>query len=288
MTQPKPPDAPGVRAAPILKWAGGKGALLTQFAPHFPPSGSYRRYFEPFLGGGAVFFHLQPQESYLYDLNPALIEVYTVIRDRVDDLIAALYVHRNDRDYFYEVRAQDSAQLTPVQRAARFIFLNRTCYNGLYRVNRAGQFNVPFGRYKNPTICDEPGLQAASSALQGAHLAVADFQVTLEHAEAGDLIYFDPPYEPLSQTSSFTSYTNNGFTSADQRRLAEVFRTLHDRGCLLMLSNSSAALIRTLYAGFVVREIRARRLINSKADGRGLITELLVTNYGSADMIRPE
>lgn len=268
-------------AGPILKWAGGKNALIAQFTPHFPPAGSFRRYFEPFLGGAAVFFHLQPRHSFLFDLNPHLIEVYRILRDDVEGLIKALSVHYNDHDYFYKVRAYDPATLSPVERAARFIFLNRTCYNGLYRVNRRGQFNVPFGGYRNPTICDASRLRAASAALQGLHLEVADFEIVLELAQGGDLIYFDPPYEPLSATSSFTSYTHNGFTNADQRRLAEMYCSLDGRGCFLMLSNSNTPLIHELYDGFHKHEISARRAINSKADGRGAIKELLVTNFAT-------
>jgi DNA adenine methylase len=280
MIQPSPSPNLDLRiASPILKWAGGKGALLSQFASHFPTPNRYKRYFEPFLGGAAVFFHLQPAESFLYDLNPQLIEVYSVVRENVEGLISALKIHHNDRVYFYEVRAQQPTNLTPIQRAARFIFLNRTCYNGLYRVNRQGQFNVPFGKYTNPTICDEKKLRLASSCLQQAHLNVADFEAILDIAEKGDLIYFDPPYEPLSPTSNFTSYTSHGFTSADQRRLAEAFHRLADRGCLLMLSNSSAPLIYELYQGFHIHEINARRAINSKASGRGVIKELMITNF---------
>ncbi len=268
---------------PILKWAGGKNALIPQYAPHFPSGEAYRRYFEPFLGGAALFFFLQPERSFLFDLNEALIEVYTTIRDDVEGVITALEAHQNNRDYFYMVRALDPLALPPAERAARFIFLNRTCYNGLYRVNRRGQFNVPFGRYKNPTICDKAGLRAASRVLRNAHLEVADFAIVLSLAEPGDLIYFDPPYEPLSPTSSFTSYTSSGFARDDQRRLAETYRALDSRGCLLMLSNSSAPLIYDLYSGFYIHEISARRAINSKADGRGPITELLITNFCPGD-----
>jgi DNA adenine methylase len=266
-------------AAPILKWAGGKNGLISQFAPHFPRRSDFKRYLEPFLGGAAVFFYLQPEQSFLFDLNAQLVEVYTVLRDDVEGLINALKLHFNDRDYFYTTRAQDPSKLTPVERASRFIFLNRTCYNGLYRVNRQGQFNVPYGDYKNPTICDDPGLRAASAALQSAMLEVADFEIVLEYAQIHDLVYFDPPYEPLSRTSSFTSYTSNGFTSADQYRLAEVFTTLDARGCFLMLSNSNTTLIRELYRDFHLYEINARRAINSKGNGRGVIKELLVTNF---------
>jgi len=266
-------------ATPILKWAGGKAGLISQFEPHFPRQKEYKRYFEPFLGGAAVFFYLQPEESFLFDLNAELIEVYTVLRDDVEELISSLEPHYNDRDYFYRIRAQDPSQLTPVERASRFIFLNKTCYNGLYRVNRSGQFNVPFGDYKNPTICDVPRLRSASIALQSAVLKVADFESVLEYAKAHDLLYFDPPYEPLSKTSSFTAYTSGGFGSDDQQRLAQAFRTLDTRGCFLMLSNSNTPLIRELYQGFHIYEINARRAINSKGNGRGLIKELLITNF---------
>jgi len=285
--QPLPSNVESVEASPFIKWAGGKHSLLAQFAPHFPPSSSYQRYFEPFVGSAAVFFHLQPTNGYLLDVNPRLIEVYQIVRDDVEELIQQLKQHRNDKDYFYAVRAQDEIALSAVQRAARFIFLNKTCYNGLYRVNRQGQFNVPYGRYKNPRICDESGLRAANRALQNTQLKVADFEVLLNLAQPGDLVYFDPPYEPLSATSSFTSYTTGGFSSEDQRRLAAVFRTLDSRGCLLMLSNSSAPLIYQLYQGYHIHNISARRAINSKPDGRGVILELLVTNFGRTESLSP-
>ncbi|MDZ4769684.1 MAG: DNA adenine methylase [Chloroflexota bacterium] len=273
------PDRDPPRARPVLKWAGGKAALIPQFLPHLPSPDHYARYIEPFIGGAALFFYLQPENALLFDLNPHLVELYVTVRDHVDDLIVALKKHHNDHDYFYEVRAQQTEALTPIERAARFIFLNRTCYNGLYRVNRQGKFNVPFGKYKNPTLCDEPGLRAASAALRNASIETADFERLIDVAQRGDFIYFDPPYEPLTPTSSFTSYTNDGFTSQDQARLAELYRALDARGCLLMLSNSSAPLIYTLYQDFHIQPIQARRAINSKAEGRGVVTELLVTNY---------
>ena len=274
-----------LQAGPVIKWAGGKKSLLRQYQPHFPSEGSYNRFFEPFFGGGAVFFHLQPPQSFLFDLNKELIELYQVLREDVESLIETLKQHRNEEDYFYHVRALDPATMTPIEQTARFIFLNRTCYNGLYRVNRRGQFNVPFGRYNNPTICNEKKLRAASYALQNAHLEGADFSLVLELAQAGDLIYFDPPYEPLSSTSNFTSYTSNGFSSEEQRRLAKVYRELDKRGCLLMLSNSTADLIHELYSAYQLHEISARRAINSKAGGRGAITELLVTNFSPVDLV---
>lgn len=264
---------------PFLKWAGGKRSLLDQYQPHFERIGSYRRYIEPFVGSGAVFFWLQPAPSLLFDSNADLIEVYEIVRDDLPALMAALSPHHNDKDHYYAIRSQDPTTLTKPQRAARFIFLNRTCYNGLYRVNRNGQFNVPFGAYKNPTICDAPTLRAANAALQGVTLGIGDFSAALGEAGAGDVVYFDPPYAPLSKTSNFTGYTGAGFGDADQQRLAATFADLHGRGCKLLLSNSDAPLIRELYADFNIHEILARRAINSKTDGRGAITELLITNY---------
>jgi DNA adenine methylase len=179
------------------------------------------------------------------------------------------------------VLPQNPVELTKVQRAARLIYLNKTCYNGLYRENSKGEFNVPYGRYKNPTICDEARLRAASQALQSVKLIAADFEQVVQTAEAGDFIYFDPPYAPLNATSSFTSYHQHGFTSADQERLAATIKSLTAKGCLLMLSNSNAPLIHQLYSGngYHIQPIQARRNINSKAERRGPIKELLITNY---------
>ncbi|RLC61813.1 MAG: DNA adenine methylase [Chloroflexota bacterium] len=268
-----------VDAAPFIKWAGGKRKLIPAFAPHFPPMQQVRRYFEPFLGGGAVFFHLQHPCSFLSDSNEELIEVYQVVKNNVEDLIQALQKHRNEETYYYEVRAQDPETLSPVERAARFIFLNKTCYNGLYRVNSEGQFNVPFGRYRNPLICDAFGLRAASLALRNAEIFAADFEAALANAEHHDFIYCDPPYHPVSETSSFTAYTADKFDISDQERLARVYRDLDRRGCYVMLSNSDMPFIRELYADFQIIEVQAPRAISSKADGRGKITELLIINY---------
>ncbi len=268
---------PGIAAGPFLKWAGGKGQVLKQYSPLFPAA--WRTYFEPFLGGGAVFFHLAPNTAVLSDINEDLINAYVVVRDRVDELVAALRVHHNEQDYFYAVRAWKPETLTPVERAARLIFLNRTCFNGLYRVNKKGQFNVPFGRYSNPTICDEAKLRAASLALTGAEIRAADFEAALEGAGAGDFAYLDPPYNPISTTSSFTSYAQEGFGEGEQRRLASVYKRLDNRGVRLMLSNSASSLVRGLYAGFRIIEVTAKRAINAKADRRGPIPELLILNY---------
>lgn len=268
-------------ARPFLKWAGGKTRLLKQYEPYFPPRTEVRRYYEPFIGSAAVFFHLQPRPAVLADCNARLVEVYQAVQTDVMAVIAALNVHHNDADYYYEIRAQDPATLSLPERAARLIFLNKTCYNGLYRENSRGHFNVPFGRYKNPKICDERRLRLAAMALQGVALQVGDFAAMVETAAAGDFVYLDPPYAPLSATSSFTSYHQDGFGTADQQRLAQTMADLTARGVRAMLSNSSAPLIDELYPeGLYVRiDIAARRNINSKATGRGPVKERLILNY---------
>jgi len=274
-----------MKTRPFIKWAGGKGHLLPYFSPFFPSMEKGSRYFEPFIGSAAVFFSLQPPHALLSDSNAELIQLYQVVQQDVENLILALQKHDNKKEYYYQVRALDPATLPPVERAARLIFLNKTCYNGLYRVNRKGQFNVPFGRYRNPPICDPDGLRAASLALQSAELRMADFEEAVSTARGLDFIYFDPPYQPISKTSSFTGYTAGKFDDAEQKRLAAVFRDLHQRGCYVMLSNSNAPLVRELYADFQITEIKANRAINSRPDGRGKITECLITNY-SGNMIR--
>ncbi len=268
-------------AAPFLKWAGGKQSLLTQYRPFLPAVASVGRYYEPFIGSAALFFHWRPARATLADVNASLIEVYQVVQLEVEALIAALRRHVNDEAYFYEIRSLDPGQLSPVERAARLIYLNKTCYNGLYRENRRGQFNVPFGRYANPTICDAPRLRRASRALRGVRLCVADFAAVVEAVGPKDFVYFDPPYAPLTATSSFTSYSRFGFDAADQHRLAQAFHRLSDRGCRAMLSNSSAPLIYDLYQGhgYRIETIQARRPINSRADRRGPVTELLILNF---------
>ncbi len=267
-----------VKAKPFVKWAGGKGKLLTQYESYFPKR--FHSYLEPFLGGGAVFFHLMPDRAVLSDINEELINAYLVVRDHTEELIQSLKKHKNEKYYYYKIRGLDPAQLTPVERASRLIYLNKTCYNGLYRVNRKGKFNVPFGRYKNPMICDKEGLHAASLALKEAEILVRDFgDTTLERAQRGDFIYLDPPYFPLSETSSFTGYAPDGFRATEQKRLARIFKELDTRGCLLMLSNSNIPLIQELYQEFRIIEVYAARAISCKPEGRGKITELLILNY---------
>ena len=266
------------RVTPFVKWAGGKGQLLDQLEPLLPDR--FGAYLEPFLGGGAFYLALEPARAILSDCNEDLIATYRMIRDRLDELLAELDTHRHEETYYYDVRAQRPDRLTPVARAARFIYLNKSCYNGLYRVNRSGQFNVPFGRSRTaPRLYSEANLRRIAALLAGAELVVAPYQQTLDRARRGDFVYFDPPYHPLSATSNFTAYTAAAFDAGDQRELARWYRLLDDRGCKLMLSNSSAPLIRELYADFRVEEVQAHRMINSDAGARGAITELVVLNY---------
>jgi DNA adenine methylase len=266
---------------PFLKWAGGKGQLLEQLRPMLPRT-PWRRYFEPFVGSAALFFALRPAEATLSDVNPELIDCYVAVQRHVERLVSALRRHEYDEQLYYQVRQQDPAALDLPARAARTIYLNKTGYNGLYRVNRAGRFNVPFGRYTNPGFRSPDSvdnLRACSRVLRGAKLAVRDFAQVVRHARKGDFVYFDPPYVPLSETSAFTSYAAGGFGPAEQQRLAEIVGELSDRGVLVMLSNSDAPAVRELYAKYRVDVVTASRSINSRATGRGKVREVVVRNY---------
>ena len=281
----RPPGAadplPDATARPVLKWAGGKSRLLADLIRRLPPH--FDAYHEPFIGGGALFFALVGQgrlgRAYLSDANGSLIDVYVGLRDAVDDVIDFLKSHIYERETFYRIRALDPVGLSLPERAARVIYLNKTCYNGLYRENSQGQFNVPFGRYKNPTICDEPNLRAAARALQGVDIARRHFSSVLDYSRAGDFVYFDPPYHPLSATANFTAYDRSGFGPDDQRQLRDVFATLGERGVRAMLSNSDTPFIRELYAGFAIDQVMVSRAVNSKANGRGKVAEVIARNY---------
>ncbi len=257
---------------------------MPQFEPFFPQK--VGRYIEAFVGSAAVFFYVherfKPGKVVLSDSNKDLINAYQTVRDDVEKLIVLLEEHRrrHGKKYYYQVRALTPEILTPTERAARLIYLNKTCYNGLYRVNPRGEFNVPMGSYKNPRIFDAESLRLVSESLKGVDIQVRRFEEYVGLARKGDFFYFDPPYHPISKTSSFTSYTAGDFNAKDQERLAEVYRELDGKGCRLMLSNSDCDFTRTLYRGFRLETVRARRAINSKADGRGEINELLVLNYG--------
>jgi DNA adenine methylase len=262
---------------PFLKWAGGKRQLLPAIRESLPAS--FARYHEPFVGGGAVFFDLGPDRARLSDANDELIGCYLAVRDRVHELIAALRDHVYEKEHYYAVRSWDPAQLDDVQRAARMIYLNKAGFNGLYRVNSSGIFNVPFGRYKNPNICDEGTLLACSAQLKGAEISRRPFETVVDEAKEGDFVYFDPPYIPLSRTSNFTAYSDLKFAGDDQERLARVFEQLAARGVHAMLSNSDVPWVRARYAKFDVRQVLATRKVNSVSSSRGLIGELLVTSY---------
>ena len=264
-------------AKPFLKWAGGKAQLIDRFSSLIP--GGSGRYFEPFVGGGALFFSLRPRRATLCDINAELMDCYSAVRDDVDAVIAALKKHRYEKRYFYRIRALDPSTLTLPVRAARTIFLNKAGFNGLYRVNSQGRFNVPFGRHTNPTICDEPNLRACSLALRNARLGVKDFEQAVSQARPGDFVYFDPPYVPVSDTSYFTSYIPGGFGWDQQRRLASVFATLAERGVSVMLSNSDVAAVRGLYEGFRIDRVEATRRINCNSRARGKIGEVVVRSY---------
>lgn len=266
---------------PIVKWVGGKRQLMFELIKNMPKS--YNRYFEPFIGGGALFFELQPENAYISDMNEELINLYTIVRDNVYELIEDLSRHEVSKEYFLKIRNIDRtekyAELSDIERASRFIYLNRTCFNGMYRVNSKGEFNVPFGHYKNPRIIDENNLLNCSVLLKNTEIKHADFSEILKKAKEGDFVYFDPPYVPLNETSSFTSYTKDGFDIDMQFKLRDVCDELDTMGVKFMLSNSDTKLVNELYANYEIKKVFASRQINANADGRGKITEVLVRNY---------
>ena len=275
-------SASAMPAKPFVKWVGGKRQLLPKLLPIFSSVGAFGVYHEPFVGGGAVFFALWNEnlarQSRLTDVNNELMDSYRAVRDSVDDVIAHLreHAHRSGKEYFYSVRGKKTR--SPAEAAARLIFLNKTCFNGLYRVNNSGTFNSPWGRNDNPTICDEANLRAVSAALANSILDSTPFESIRDAARPGDLIYFDPPYVPIG-TASFTEYVPGGFGPLEQATLASVFDELDRRGVRLVLSNSDTPRIRTLYARFRVEQVLARRNVNTRVDGRGPVAEVIVRNF---------
>jgi DNA adenine methylase len=268
---------------PILKWVGGKRQLLGEITKHIP---EYKTYYEPFLGGGAVFFGLQPERAVVNDINASLICVYRVIRDHTEELIEALKQHKNEAGYFYKIRNWDRnkdeyEKKSDVQKASRIIYLNKTCYNGLFRVNRAGEFNAPFGRYKNPDYVNEKALLAMGRYLRkpGITLMNTDFEKALEGVQKGDFVYFDPPYDPVSDSANFTGYDKRGFDREEQKRLKLVCDRLDKKGIKFLLSNSATDFIFDLYKEYTIMIIKAKRSVNSKADRRGEVDEVLIKNY---------
>lgn len=266
---------------PIVKWVGGKRQLMFELLKNMPEN--YNRYFEPFIGGGALFFELQPQNGYISDMNEELINLYSVVRDDVYNLIDDLNKHKVSKEYFLKIRNLDRTEkynkLSDIQKASRFIYLNRTCFNGLYRVNSQGQFNVPFGNYKNPKIVDAENLINCSKLLKNTEICCADFSGILNKVQKGDFVYFDPPYVPLNETSSFTSYTKDGFDIDMQFKLRDVCDELDNKGVMFMLSNSDTKLVNELYSNYEIKKVFASRAINANGNGRGKITEVLVRNY---------
>lgn len=266
---------------PIVKWVGGKRQLMFELLKNMPKT--YNRYFEPFIGGGALFFELQPENAYISDMNEELINLYSVVRDNVYELIADLNKHEVSKEFFLKIRNLDRTDeyknLSNLQRASRFIYLNRTCFNGLYRVNSQGQFNVPFGNYKKPRIVNENNLLNCSELLKNTEIKCADFSEILTKAKKDDFVYFDPPYVPLNETSSFTSYTKDGFDMDMQFKLREVCDELDLMGVKFMLSNSDTKFVNELYSNYEIKKVFASRAVNANADGRGKITEVLVMNY---------
>ena len=272
--------------APVLKWAGGKRQLLKDIKKHIPEK--FSTYYEPFLGGGAVLFELQPSKAVVNDINEELMNVYLVIRDHNEELIEELKKHerKNSEEYYYEIRELDRdkrkyEQLSNIEKAARIIYLNKTCYNGLFRVNSQGQFNVPYGRYKNPDIVNEVTLRAVSNYFNKAKITFkwGDFEEAVKGAREGSFVYFDPPYDPVSDTSSFTGYDINGFDKEEQLRLKELCDKLNKKGVKFLLSNSATDFILDLYKDYNITIVQANRAINSKADKRGKVDEVLVKNY---------
>ena len=297
------------KARPFVKWAGGKGSLISQLSNFYPyelRNGIIERYIEPFVGGGAVLIDIlqnyDVRQAYAFDINIDLINSYNVIKNNVEELITNLkrmeteylQLEQEERkNYFYNIRneyndytLQENEQ--NVQRASQFIYLNRTCFNGLYRVNKDGKFNVPVGSYKNPTICDEENLRNLSKLIQNVQFQCGDYRRSMEYVTENTFVYFDPPYRPLNITSGFTSYTKEDFNDDNQRELATFYRELNERNAKLMLSNSNPKNINeedqffdNIYQGFNIDEIYASRMINANSNGRGKISEILVTNYNT-------
>ena len=256
-----------IQAKPILKWAGGKTQMLSDLLPKVPSS--YGRYIEPFFGGGAMFFALQPKNAIIADSNPELINMYREVAANVEKVIQYLKKYENTSEMFYAVREQEWTQLPQAEAAARTIFLNRTCFNGLYRVNKQGKFNVPYGKYTNPKICDDDGLKAASETLKKAEILCGDYLLVLEHyAQPGDFIFLDPPYLPISEYADFKRYTKEQFYEEDHVELAKIIMRLQERGCYIILTNSNHPLVHELYAPFTIDVIQTKRHISCNGSTR--------------------
>lgn len=271
--------------SPVVKWVGGKRQIIKELE-QFLPKERFTKYYEPFLGGAAMLFHLQPQTAVVNDVNEDLIKMYQVIKNNVDDLIRELGKHPNNEQHFYEVRDWDRDKeayeaRSDIEKAARLIYLNKTCYNGLFRVNNAGEFNTPFGHYANPGIINPPVLRAVSQYLQENKISFlnGDFSAAIKSANQSSFIYFDPPYDPVSDSSSFTGYAKGGFGREQQESLKNICDALNKKHVKFMLSNSSTPFIRDLYSDYNIHTIHAKRAINSIATRRGNVDEVVITNY---------
>lgn len=270
---------------PIVKWAGGKTQLLGEMTSLLPTE-EFTAYCEPFLGGGAMLFYIQPEVAYINDINSGLMNVYNVIKYYPEALIAELSGYENTAEFYSRIRELDRdferfSALSAVQQAARFVYLNQTCFNGLYRENRQGHFNVSYGKYKNPNFVNASGIRSISQYFNSANITFTsvDFSLVLNNLPTRTFVYLDPPYDPISETANFTSYTRYGFTKEDHIRLRECCDTLTARGIKFMLSNSDTDFIRSLYAGYDITEVFAKRFINCNGNGRGAVKELIIRNY---------
>jgi DNA adenine methylase len=269
---------------PVVKWVGGKRQLLDSLVPLMPKR--IRMYCEPFIGGGAMFLHKQPVRAYVNDINAELINLYETIRDYPDELLLSLEQHKNEKEYFLEIREWDKdkeayAKRSGIEKASRMIYLNKTCFNGLYRVNRNGEFNVPFGKYSNPNIVNAKVIKAVSRYLNRADIQFfhTDYETILDMLPKNSFVYLDPPYDPVSQTANFTGYTKKGFNREEQIRLRENCDELHRRGIKFMLSNSATDFIKEQYGKYDIMIVKAKRAVNADTNGRGVVEEVVVRNY---------
>ena len=266
---------------PFIKWAGGKRQIIKELTDSLPKN--YNRYFEPFIGGGALFFAIRPKNAYISDINPELINLYNTVKNNTHSLIKDLLRYKNTETEFYRIRnldrTPDYKNLTNIEKAGRFIYLNKTCYNGLYRTNSKGQFNAPYGFYKNPNIIDEQNLKICSELLKETEIGLSDFSNIENKIKTHDFVYFDPPYIPINKTSSFTKYYKDDFNTGSQIKLKELCDRLNKKNIYFMLSNSYNETALNLYKEYNIKKINAIRAINCKADKRGTINELIITNY---------
>lgn len=271
--------------APFVKWVGGKRQLMSEIVELLPNTISRYQHVEPFIGGGSVLFHLQPRNAVINDFNTELINTYLVIKNHPEDLIKDLKKHKNEAEYYYAIREIDRTEnfsnLDLIERASRIIFLNKTCFNGLYRVNNAGEFNVPFGKYKNPNIINEPVIRAVSHYLNTNNIEIfnKDYLEILANTKKNSFVYLDPPYHPISESSNFTGYIKGGFSMEDQIRLREACDLLNSKGIKFLLSNSASDFILEQYKKYDIHIVKARRAINSIAIKRGNVEEVLIRNY---------